>query len=58
MVEKMNYLKKKTLKDPFYFLDICSPSYCLRKKKKFSKHTGAKRKIKKKTQQISVMRNQ
>lgn len=34
MVEKMNYLNKKnTLKDPFYFLDICSPSYCLRKKK-------------------------
>lgn len=57
MVEKMNYLKKKTLKDPFYFLDICSPSYCLRKKK-FSKHTGANREIKKKTQQISVMKNQ
>lgn len=46
---KNELLKKKTtLKDPFYFLDICSPSYCLRKKKKFSKHTGANREIKKK----------
>lgn len=27
------FKKKKPLKDPFYFLDICSPSYCLRKKK-------------------------
>lgn len=58
MVEKMNYLKKKKrLKILSISLTfVLLPIACA--KKKFSKHTGAKRKIKKKTQQISVMRNQ
>lgn len=58
MVEKMNYLKKKNrLKILSISLTfVLLPIACA--KKKFSKHTGANREIKKKTQQISVMRNQ
>lgn len=53
MVEKMNYLKKKTLKDPFYFLDICSPSYCLRKKKNSQNTQVQIEKLKKKPNKLA-----
>lgn len=49
---------KNTLKDPFYFLDICSPSYFMRKKKISQNTQVQNEKYKKKNEQISVMRNQ
>lgn len=49
MAEKNELLKKKKLKDPFYFLDICSPSYCLRKKKILKTHRCKTKNKKKKT---------